>query len=244
MQLSAQTTAPSSAVTAHDARRQPSFVASRPAAPSTACLQPTCSRRNAASAAAARARRLVVQAGGGFGKPIERKLSKQKACPCGSGAAYVDCCQPYHDGTLPGTPEELMRSRYSAYVKGRWQYVCDTTHPLNPLLTDEAAQAGKPTLKDDVLATIDKLAFEKLKVLSTEAGEDESEGYVTFQEGAGEAWAPLAMPGCRAWFKTRDQLGQRAQGFHTQTFVERSRFLKEAGKWLYVDGEQDWEAKK
>jgi hypothetical protein len=112
----------------------------------------------------------VVQAGGGFGKPIERKLSKQKACPCGSSAAYVDCCQPYHDGTLPGTPEELMRSRYSAYVKGRWQYVCDTTHPLNPLLTDEAAQAGKPTLKDDVLATIDKLAFE-VDMLSLQKGQ-------------------------------------------------------------------------
>jgi hypothetical protein len=36
----------------------------------------------------------------------------------------------------------------------------DTTHPLNPLLTDEAAQAGKPTLKADVQATIDKLGFE------------------------------------------------------------------------------------
>ena len=29
--------------------------------------------------------------------------------------------------------------------------------------------------------------------------------------------------------------------FHVQTFVEKSRFLKEDGKWLYVDGEQDWE---
>ncbi len=44
----------------------------------------------------------------------------------------------------------------------------------------------------------------------------------------------------QAWFKTIDQLGQRAQGWHTQTFVERSRFLREGGKWLYVDGEQDW----
>lgn len=29
------------------------------------------------------------------------------------------------------------------------------------------------------------------------------------------------------------QLGQRAQGFHTQTFVERSRFQREGGRWLY-----------
>jgi hypothetical protein len=37
----------------------------------------------------------------------------------------------------------------------------------------------------------------------------------------------------QAWFKNRGQLGQRAQGWHTQTFVERSRFLREGGKWLY-----------
>ena len=53
-----------------------------------------------------------------------------------------------------------MRSRYTAYVKGDWRYVVDTTHPLNPLLTDEAAAAGRPTLKDDVVATCDKLGFE------------------------------------------------------------------------------------
>lgn len=45
-------------------------------------------------------------------------------------------------------------------MQGLWQYIVDTTHPLNPLLTDEAAQAGKPTLKADVQATIDKLGFE------------------------------------------------------------------------------------
>ena len=55
-----------------------------------------------------------------------------------------------------------MRSRYSAYVKGGelWKYIVDTTHPLNPLLTSEAAQAGESSLKDDVIATCDKLGFE------------------------------------------------------------------------------------
>ncbi|KAL4420020.1 hypothetical protein ABPG77_001270 [Micractinium sp. CCAP 211/92] len=169
-------------------------------------------------------RQLAVAAGGGFGKPKEKALSKQKACPCGSGQAFKECCQRYHDGELPETPEKLMRSRYSAYVKGNWAYVVDTTHPENPLLTDEAAQAGKPTLKDDVIATCEKLGFEKLKILSVEPGKDDDEGFVTFQ----------------AWFKNVGQMGQRAQGWHTQTFVERSRFLRHDGRWLYVDGEQDW----
>ncbi|PRW58549.1 pre translocase subunit [Chlorella sorokiniana] len=111
-----------------------------------------------------------------------------------------------------------MRSRYSAYVKGNWRYVLDTTHPENPLANDPQS------LKDDIQATCDSLGFEKLKILSVEAGKDENEGYVTFQ----------------AWFKNQGQMGQRAQGWHTQTFVERSRFLKEGGRWLYVDGEQEW----
>lgn len=37
----------------------------------------------------------------------------------------------------------------------------------------------------------------------------------------------------QAWFKNVGQMGQRAQGWHTQTFVERSRFLRHDGRWLY-----------
>ena len=62
-----------------------------------------------------------MAAGGGFGAPKEKTLSKQKACPCGSGQAFKECCQRFHDGELPDTPEKLMRSRYSAYVKGALQ---------------------------------------------------------------------------------------------------------------------------
>lgn len=51
---------------------------------------------------------------------------------------------------------------------------------------------------------------------------------------------PTLPPNQQAWFKNRNQMGQRAQGWHTQTFVERSRFLKQGNRWLYVDGDQDW----
>ena len=52
----------------------------------------------------------------------------------------------------------------------------------------------------------------------------------------------LAPPPARSqtYFKVKGQLGQRKQGFHTQTFVERSRFLRKDGRWLYVDGDQNW----
>lgn len=39
-------------------------------------------------------------------------------CPCGSGRAYSDCCEPIISGkTTAPSAESLMRSRYSAYVK-------------------------------------------------------------------------------------------------------------------------------
>ncbi len=52
-------------------------------------------------------------------------------CPCGLGAAYVECCGLYHAGPLhllAPTPEALMRSRYSAYALGLRDYVLDTWH--------------------------------------------------------------------------------------------------------------------
>ena len=45
-------------------------------------------------------------------------MSNPDLCPCGSGELYEKCCGVYHSGAaVPETPEQLMRSRYSAYVK-------------------------------------------------------------------------------------------------------------------------------
>ncbi len=50
-------------------------------------------------------------------------------CPCGSGDAYGRCCGPHLDaGTRPATAEGLMRSRYTAYVLGREDYLRHTWH--------------------------------------------------------------------------------------------------------------------
>jgi SEC-C motif-containing protein len=53
-------------------------------------------------------------------------------CPCGLPAAYADCCGRWHAGPLHmAAPDAvtLMRSRYSAYVRGLRDYVLDTWHP-------------------------------------------------------------------------------------------------------------------
>ena len=52
------------------------------------------------------------------------------ACPCGSGRPYAACCGPYLAGDLwPETAEALMRSRYSAYALGNYDWLVATTHP-------------------------------------------------------------------------------------------------------------------
>ena len=53
-------------------------------------------------------------------------------CPCSSGDQYQDCCQPFHEGRLPETALQLMRSRYSAYSLDLPDYIIETTHPQNP----------------------------------------------------------------------------------------------------------------
>lgn len=51
-------------------------------------------------------------------------------CPCESDKEYTQCCEPYIDGQkMAPTPEALMRSRYSAYVKGAIPYLRETLAP-------------------------------------------------------------------------------------------------------------------
>ena len=56
-------------------------------------------------------------------------IADDLACPCGSGQSYAGCCGRLHDGFVADTAEALMRSRYSAYVLGRTDYLLATWHP-------------------------------------------------------------------------------------------------------------------
>ncbi|MEO7067633.1 MAG: YchJ family metal-binding protein [Rhodanobacter sp.] len=50
-------------------------------------------------------------------------------CPCGNPVGYRQCCGPLHNGTAATTAEQLMRSRYSAYVLKREDYLLASWHP-------------------------------------------------------------------------------------------------------------------
>lgn len=48
-------------------------------------------------------------------------------CHCGSKKEFSKCCEPFLNGSLkPLTPQELMRSRYSAYVLGNGKYIVES----------------------------------------------------------------------------------------------------------------------
>lgn len=66
-------------------------------------------------------------------------------CPCGSEKLYSECCEPFLSGKqFPGTAEQLMRSRYSAYCLKNEDYLLATWHsstrPEEGDITTESTQ--------------------------------------------------------------------------------------------------------
>ncbi len=118
-------------------------------------------------------------------------------CPCGSGESLQLCCGPYLNGEPAPTAEALMRSRYSAYVLNKHDYLISTWHP-----------DSRP---DELGGT--SLNWIGLEIVRTERGSSsDSKGEVEFV----------------ASYAT----GSRGKRLH-----ETSRFVREDGLWLYIDGE-------
>lgn len=122
-------------------------------------------------------------------------------CPCGRSLPYARCCGPCVED-FPGRPapdaEALMRSRYSAFVLERADYLLATWH-----------ESKRPS----------KISFDPgVKWLGLEVRDfkvvDEARAEVEFVA------------------RQRDRSG-RAVRLH-----ERSRFVREEGRWYYVEG--DW----
>ncbi|MGB1140346.1 MAG: YchJ family protein [Halioglobus sp.] len=54
----------------------------------------------------------------------------ESLCPCGSRAAFSECCAPLLNGSRAAlTAEQLMRSRYSGFVTRNEHYLRETWHP-------------------------------------------------------------------------------------------------------------------
>ncbi|MBK4783226.1 MAG: YchJ family protein [Pantoea sp. Pent] len=92
-------------------------------------------------------------------------------CPCYSGEQYSLCCQPFLNGQqTPQRAEQLMRSRYSAYVMQNAAWLVETWHPSQRV-------AGLETLLSESFATTEWLG---LNVTRGNHGSHENEAFVTF----------------------------------------------------------------
>lgn len=101
-------------------------------------------------------------------------MTTPEPCPCGLPATYLACCGRYHQGPLAGqapTPEALMRSRYSAFVKDLRDYLLSTWHPSTRPPLIEAPEPGltwlgltvrQATMEGDARGTVDFVARSKL----------------------------------------------------------------------------------
>ncbi|MBB1267965.1 YchJ family protein [Shewanella sp. SR44-3] len=69
------------------------------------------------------------------------------SCPCGSTQSYALCCQPLHQQKqFASEPEQLMRSRYCAFVKSEFNYLINTHHPAHLQGLTAAQLAQGPTI--------------------------------------------------------------------------------------------------
>lgn len=131
------------------------------------------------------------------------------ACPCG-GPAYASCCAPYIDGAVNApSAETLMRSRYTAYTLGLEDYLRRTWHP-------DTCPAGAIVNPDEKLQWLGLEVKSALRLRQRKVNPSEQEGDPDRDT---------------VEFVARYKVGGRAHRLH-----EISRFVREGGRWLYVDG--------
>lgn len=125
------------------------------------------------------------------------------ACPCGQTDArgrpvvFDQCCGRYLDHDVPAPDaEHLMRSRYSAFVLGRVDYLRSSWHAStcpDRLELEPATKWLGLEVRDHRLVDADHAEVE---------------------------------------FVARSRVAGRGHRLH-----ERSRFVREGGRWIYVDGD-------
>lgn len=134
-------------------------------------------------------------------------------CFCGSGIEFSLCCAPVIQHSNAQTPEQLMRSRFSAYCAVQADYLEQTWHPsLRSLNTvTEIEQFAR------------SVHFVKLHIVSTSP---QAPAAFT-QPESGFSSSQLGYVEFIASFIAND----RRQSLH-----EISRFVREDDRWYYLDG--------
>ncbi|HEV7383132.1 MAG TPA: YchJ family metal-binding protein [Dyadobacter sp.] len=97
-----------------------------------------------------------------------------KNCFCGNKQPYSRCCAPLINGNLKAaSPEELMRSRFSAYVMAAVDYLYETTHLSQRLNTS----------KPDIEQWAKSNSWKQLEVLDAEGNTVEFKAHYRSKDG-------------------------------------------------------------
>ena len=95
-------------------------------------------------------------------------------CPCNTDKEYKDCCLKAHKNILSvTTAEQLMRSRYSAFVLANIEYLQKSHH-----------SSTKPSKREkkEILAWTKSVEWIKLEVIQSAKGNlNDTEGTVMFK---------------------------------------------------------------
>jgi len=101
----------------------------------------------------------------------DTSLTSSDPCPCQSGHEYQNCCQPIIQQQSAQTPEQLMRSRYTAFAINDSDYLQASWHPDN-----------RPTqLSLDDATQWKNLEILKAQPVSEQIDQATTEGWVTFR---------------------------------------------------------------
>lgn len=135
-------------------------------------------------------------------------------CPCDLGHPYAECCGRFHGdrsavtASEPPDPVTLMRSRYAAFVKKRWDYVWRTLHPDHDDRRAHDFSSWSKTVKKNA----DVTRYLRLRILDTLPPDTEGVARVLFHVSVSR--------------RRRDI-----------SFAERSLFLRTDEGWRYLAGE-------
>lgn len=150
--------------------------------------------------------------------------------------------QPYHAGTQAAeTPARLLRTRFSAYCKGKADYVIATTHPDN----DQLRSVTREAFAADVAATAKKGRFSKLEILAESAGLASDQAIVAFRyivRCPADALSAMPADSRAAQFEIVGQKGFGARPSSRQQVTESSVFVRAEGEgpaapWLFRSSE-------
>lgn len=94
-------------------------------------------------------------------------------CHCNSQKLFQECCEPIHrDMAFAKTAEQLMRSRYSAFVAANIDY----------LMSSHYASTRPLKEKNDILKWTKSVTWVRLEIIAAKAGlEDDTQALVEFK---------------------------------------------------------------